>query len=38
MKPQVETKLADFKDWQGYKEELGKHISLSIQEAEQADF
>ena len=38
MKPQVEAKLADFKDWQGYKEELGKHISLSIQEAEQADF
>lgn len=38
MKPKVEEQVADFKDWQGYEEELGKHISLSVLEAEQEDF
>ncbi len=38
MKPKIEEKLADYKDWQGLDEELGKHISLSVLEAEQEDF
>lgn len=38
MKPEIEKKLADYKDWQGLDEELGKHISLSVLEAEQEDF
>ncbi len=38
MKPKIEAQLADYKDWQGMNEELGKHISLSVLEAEQEDF
>ncbi|MEZ5452699.1 MAG: MBL fold metallo-hydrolase [Thiothrix sp.] len=38
MKPKIEAQLADYKDWAGYNEELGKHISLSVLEAEQEDF
>ncbi|QTR47128.1 MBL fold metallo-hydrolase [Thiothrix litoralis] len=38
MKPKIEEKLTDYKDWQGLDEELGKHISLSVLEAEQEDF
>lgn len=38
MKPQIAAKLGDYKDWQGLEEELGKHISLSVLEAEQEDF
>lgn len=38
MKPKVEEQLVDYKDWTGYEEELGKHISLSVLEAEQEDF
>lgn len=38
MKPKIEAQLTDFKDWQGLDEELGKHISLSVLEAEQEDF
>lgn len=38
MKPKIEEKVADFKDWTGYEDELGKHISLSVLEAEQEDF
>jgi glyoxylase-like metal-dependent hydrolase (beta-lactamase superfamily II) len=38
MKPKIAEKLADYKDWQGLDEELGKHISLSVLEAEQEDF
>lgn len=38
MKPKVEARLGDYKDWSGYQEELGKHISLSVLEAEQEDF
>ncbi len=38
MKPQIAEKLADFKDWQGLDDELGKHISLAVLEAEAEDF
>lgn len=38
MKPKIEAELTDYKDWPGYQEELGKHISLSALEAEQEDF
>lgn len=38
MKPKIEAQLADYKDWTGLEEELGKHISLSVLEAEQEDF
>lgn len=38
MKPKIEEKVAEYKDWAGYEEELGKHISLSVLEAEQEDF
>ena len=27
-----------YQDWAGFEEELGKHISLAVPEAEQADF
>ncbi len=38
MKPKIEAELTDYKDWAGFKDELGKHISLSTLEAEQEDF
>jgi hypothetical protein len=38
MKPKIAEKLNDYKEWQGLEEELGKHISLSVLEAEQEDF
>ncbi len=38
MKPKIEEKVAEYKDWAGYEDELGKHISLSVLEAEQEDF
>lgn len=38
MKPKISEQLADYKDWTGLEEELGKHISLSVLEAEQEDF
>lgn len=38
MKPKIEEKLADYKDWEGLSDELGKHISLSVLEAEQEEF
>lgn len=38
MKPKIAEKLGDFKDWQGLDDELGKHISLGVLEAEQEDF
>lgn len=34
MKPQVADRLSRFKDWPGFEEELGKHISLAYLEAE----
>lgn len=38
MKPAVHEKLQDYYDWTGFEDELGKHISLSVLEAEQEDF
>jgi len=38
MKEQVVEKLAAYKDWSGFEEEIGKHISLAILEAEKAAF
>lgn len=38
MKPEINAKLVDFHDWSGYDDELGKHISLSVLEAEEAAF
>lgn len=38
MKPDINAKLGDFHSWSGYEDELGKHISLSVLEAEQAAF
>ncbi|MEZ5536023.1 MAG: MBL fold metallo-hydrolase [Thiolinea sp.] len=38
MKPAVAEKLADYQSWTGFEDELGKHISLSVLEAEQEDF
>ncbi len=38
MKEQVVAKLAAYKDWSGFEEEIGKHISLAILEAEKAAF
>ncbi|SCZ51703.1 MBL fold metallo-hydrolase [Thiohalomonas denitrificans] len=38
MKPLIEKRLARFKNWTGFNEELGKHISLAVLEAEQAMF
>ena len=34
MKPQIAERLARFKDWPGFDEELGKHISLAYLEVE----
>lgn len=38
MKDVIAEKLPEFKDWAGFKDELGKHVSLAVLEAEQADF
>ncbi|MEZ5477291.1 MAG: MBL fold metallo-hydrolase [Thiolinea sp.] len=38
IKPKVEEKLTDFRGWTGFEDELGKHISLSVLEAEMEDF
>ncbi len=38
MKEKIVAKLADYKDWSGFDEEIGKHISLAVLEAEQAEF
>ena len=38
MKGQIVAKLAAYHDWPGFEEEVGKHISLAILEAEKAAF
>ncbi|VAW67408.1 MBL-fold metallo-hydrolase superfamily [hydrothermal vent metagenome] len=38
MKPKIEAALNKFKDWAGFKDELGKHISLAKLEVEKAEF
>ncbi|HEY9052759.1 MAG TPA: hypothetical protein VIQ03_14505 [Gammaproteobacteria bacterium] len=38
MKDQIVEKLADFHDWNGFEEQVGKHISLAILEIERAAF
>lgn len=38
MKPKIEAALVKFKDWTGFDDELGKHISLAKLEAEKAEF
>jgi len=38
MKPQVAERLSAFRDWPGFEEELGKHISLAYLEVEAAAF
>ena len=38
MKPMIEERLSRFKDWNGFEDELGKHISLAVLEVEQAMF
>lgn len=38
MKDKILTKLGAYQDWAGFEEELGKHISLAVLEAEQAEF
>lgn len=38
MKPQIAESLAGFKDWTGFEDELGKHISLAYLEVEAAAF
>ena len=38
MKPRMIERLSAFKDWPGFEEELGKHISLAYLEAEAAAF
>ncbi len=38
MKPVIEQRLLRFKDWIGFDDELGKHISLAVLEVEQAMF
>ena len=38
MKPKVAAALADYHDWPGFDEELGKHISLTYLEIESAGF
>lgn len=38
MKPKVEQALVKFKDWSGFEDELGKHISLAILEVEKSMF
>lgn len=38
MKPQIRARLNDYHQWIGFDHELGKHISLALLEAEQAEF
>ena len=38
MKPQIVEQLVAFKDWVGFEDELGKHISLAYLQAEEAAF
>ncbi|UCB56085.1 MAG: hypothetical protein JSW45_06025, partial [Thiotrichales bacterium] len=38
MKPMIHEALADFHDWSGYEDELGKHISRAYLEIEAAAF
>jgi len=38
MKDKIMSKLSAYQDWAGFEGELGKHISLAVLEAEQADF
>jgi glyoxylase-like metal-dependent hydrolase (beta-lactamase superfamily II) len=38
MKPRIAERLARFKDWPGFEEELGKHISLAYLEVEARAF
>ncbi len=38
MKPLILPKLAAFKEWSGFDEQVGKHVSLAILELEQASF
>lgn len=38
VKEELAKKLVDYKDWPGFKEEFGRHISLAILEAEDASF
>ena len=38
MKDQVVAKLAEYQQWPGFKDEIGRHISLAILEAEKAAF
>jgi glyoxylase-like metal-dependent hydrolase (beta-lactamase superfamily II) len=38
MKPTIEEQLARFKDWPGFEDELGKHISLAYLEVEAQAF
>ncbi len=38
MKDAILQKLADYQDWSGLQEEVGRHISLAVIEAEAADF
>lgn len=38
MKPAITEKLEAYKSWEGFEDELGKHISLSVLEAEEEDF
>jgi glyoxylase-like metal-dependent hydrolase (beta-lactamase superfamily II) len=38
MKPRIAEQLAAFKDWAGFEDELGKHISLAYLQVEEAAF
>jgi len=38
MKPKILKKLSDYKDWAFFDQEVGKHISLAVLEAEKAAF
>jgi len=38
MKDQVVAKLSDYQQWPGFEDEIGRHISLAILEAEKASF
>ena len=38
MKSKVSEKLAEFTGWSGFEEQIGKHISQAVIEAEEADF
>ncbi|MCW8933411.1 MAG: MBL fold metallo-hydrolase [Gammaproteobacteria bacterium] len=38
MKPKIEAALVKFKDWSGFDDEIGRHISLAKLEVEKAEF